>query len=139
MMAENIKVFKAMDFLQNSQEGKINLESSIDMVRQLGEASDLLDDYHILIDLRGTEGILNITELIKVAMEVAYHKHKFHNRLAVLMPDESERIMNASDFKTMMQVTGVQFDFFVRYEEAVKWLSEGSVNESDSDDAQAGR
>lgn|GEM_PF-372854 len=138
-MAENIKVFKAMDFLQNSQEGKINLESSIDMVRQLGEASDLLDDYHILIDLRGTEGILNITELIKVAMEVAYHKHKFHNRLAVLMPDESERIMNASDFKTMMQVTGVQFDFFVRYEEAVKWLSEGSVNESDSDDAQAGR
>jgi hypothetical protein len=137
MMVENIKVFKAIDFIQKSQKGKISLESSIEMVRQLGEASDLFDDYHILIDLRGTEGILNITELIKVAMEVAYHKHKFHNRLAVLLPDDSERIMNASDFKTMMEVTGLQFDFFVRYEEAIKWLTEGPVYGADADNAQA--
>ena len=138
-MIEKIKVFKAIDFIQKSQKGQINLEGSIEMVRQLGDASDLLDDYHILIDLRGTEGVLNITELIKVAMEVAYHKHKFHNRLAVLLPDKSERIMNASDFKTMMEVTGLQFNFFVRYEEAVEWLSEGTEYGDDRDQAQADR
>lgn len=138
-MRENIKVFKAIDFLQQSQKGQINLESSIEMVRQLSKDSDLFEDCHILIDLRGTEGILNITELIKVAMEVAYHKHKFHNRLAVLLPDDSGRIINASDFKTMMEVTGLQFDFFVRYEEAFEWLSEGDVYGTDSDEAQADR
>lgn len=31
MMVENIKVFKATDFIQKGQKGKINLESSISL------------------------------------------------------------------------------------------------------------
>ena len=62
-MPTGIKIYKTKDFVRRTESGEINLEKSLDLVHDLTVAAGFHSDHNILIDLRGTWGGLNATEL----------------------------------------------------------------------------
>ena len=123
-MTVSYKIYKVKDFLRRTEKGEINIQKSLNTVAELAIASEFHKDVNILIDLRETETTLDFGDLLKVALEFAYYKDCFRNKIAGVIPEDSERIDRAEFFKIGMKAGGFLFDFFTDFEKAIEWLSE---------------
>jgi hypothetical protein len=123
-MAGFYKIYKMKDLIRKTENGEINIERSIDAIRELAIASEHHKDSNILIDLRVTETALNFGDLLTLALEFAYYKDCFRNKIAAIIPDDPERIKRAKFFKADLTIKGFLFDYFTDFEKAVEWLSE---------------
>jgi hypothetical protein len=123
-MTVSYKIYKVKDFIRRTEKGEINIQESLNAVAELAIASEFHKDVNILIDLRDTETTLDYGDLLKVALEFAYYKDCFRNKIAGVIPDEPERIENAEFFKTGMTIKGFLFEYFTDFEKAIEWLSE---------------
>jgi hypothetical protein len=74
--------------------------------------------------LRDTETTLNFADLLTLALEFAWYKNCFRNKIAAVIPNTQERIEKIEFFKTNMKVKGFLFDYFTDFEKAIEWLSE---------------
>ena len=72
---------------------------------------------------------MGICDLLVVATELAKYKKVFANRLAILAPDEPDRMLRAQFFKAAMDVQGFELEFFTDYEAAIEWLSDVTTHE----------
>ncbi len=118
------KMYKIKDFVRKTEKGEINIQKSLNAVAELAVASKLHKDINILIDLRDTETLLNFRDLLTVALEFAWYKDCFRNKIAVVIPNDPERIERGEYLKASMKVKGFLFDYFTDYEKAIEWLSE---------------
>ncbi len=123
-MTVSYKIYKIKDFIRRTEKGEINIQKSLNTVAELAIASEFHKDVNILIDLRDTETTLDYGDLLKVALEFAYYKDCFRNKIAGVIPNDPERIERAELFKTGMKVKGFLFDYFTDFEKAIEWLSE---------------
>ena len=123
-MTVSYKMYKIKDFVRRTENGEINIQKSLNAVAELAVASELHKDVNVLIDLRDTETTLNFRDLLKVALEFAWYKNCFQNKIAVVIPNDSERIERGEFLKTHMTVKGFLFDYFTDFEKAIEWLSE---------------
>jgi len=123
-MADFYKIYKMKDLIRKTENGEINIERSIDVIRELAIASEYHKDSNILVDLRETETALNFGDLLTVALEFACYKDRFRNKIAAIIPEDSERIERAEFFKADMTIKGFLFDYFTDFEKAIEWLSE---------------
>ncbi len=123
-MAGLYKIYKMKDFIRKTENGEINIQRSIDVVRELAIASEHHKDANILVDLRETETALNFGGLLTVALEFAYYKDCFRNKIATIIPKDPKRIKRAEFFKAGMTGKGFLFDYFTDFEKAIEWLSE---------------
>ena len=123
-MAERYKIYKMKDLIRKTEDGEINIQRSMDVVRELAIASEHHKEANILVDLRETETTLNFGDLLAVALEFAYYKNCFRNKIAAIIPEEPERIERAEFFKAGMTIKGFLFDYFTDFEKAIEWLSE---------------
>ena len=122
-MTVSYKIYKMKDFIRMTEKGEINIQRSIDVVRELAIASEFHKDVNILVDLRETETVLNYRDLFTVVLEFAYYKNCFRNKMAAIIPDEPERIERAEFFKTGMTIKGFLFEYFTDFEKAIEWFS----------------
>jgi hypothetical protein len=120
-------VYKTPDFLRHTEKGTIDLSRSLQAVRELAKAANFHRDHDILLDLRETVLRGGAAESVQVASEFVRLREAFRNRIAVVIPDEEERIVKAEFMRACMHLQGFRWEFFVAYEDALDWLSEISV------------
>jgi hypothetical protein len=123
-MTVSYEIYKIKDFIRRTETGEINIQKSLTAVKDLALASEFHKDVNILIDLRETETTLDFEDLLKVILEFGNYKDCFRNKIAVVIPEDPERINRAGFFKVGMKVEGLLFEFFTDYEKAIEWLSE---------------
>jgi hypothetical protein len=123
-MAPFFQIYKINDFIKATESGIIDLERSVGIVTKLVIATNFHKDVNILIDLRETNMKLNFTELLNVALEFALYKNYFKNKIAILIPDNPDRIKRAEFLKTQMKTEGFKYNYFTDYEKAIDWLSD---------------
>ena len=105
-MTVSYKMYKIKDFVRRTETGEINIQKSLNAVAELAVASKLHKDINILIDLRDTETTLNFGDLLTVALEFAWYKDCFRNKIAVVIPNDPERIKRGEYLKANMKVKG---------------------------------
>jgi len=123
-MRADLRIYKTNDFIRKTKKGEVSLERSLEVVRRLGVAAAVYKGHHIVLDLRDTQGLLNMTELMKVAGEFIHHMAGFKNKIAVLIPNVGRRIANALFFKNAVEVKGFDMEVFFSFEDAIEWLFE---------------
>jgi hypothetical protein len=116
----NIKVIPARDFVRATQDGHVDFQASKRMIDEIVASTQGLDEYEILIDVRGKTGCLAPEELWRLAEEFVRHGHTFQHRTAVLCaPADFGR---AKFVEYRADHHGLNIEAFVSYEEAMEWL-----------------
>jgi len=124
-MLSGIKVYKVKDFIRKTETGNIDLERSKQIVRELAVAAGSHKDNNILIDLRETTvSAATIEDIMKIALEFGSYISSFKNKIANIIPDDSERLIIANRFKACMDIQGFEYEIFTDYEGAIEWLSQ---------------
>jgi hypothetical protein len=125
-MLSGIKVYKVKDFIRKTETGKIDLDRSKQIVRDLAKAAGSHTDNNILIDLRETtvSTAASIEDIMKVAFEFGRYVSSFKNKIANIVPDDPERMSIAYRFKACMDIQGFEYEIFTDYESAIEWLSQ---------------
>ena len=122
-MGKGFKLYKTRDFIRKSEDGLMNLNLSLKIVRELAEAANFHKEHNILIDVRDTTGMLDIDDLFRVIIEFLRHKDIFRNKIAILMPTDEERLWQAKRACSALANQNFSINYFVRYEDAIDWLS----------------
>ncbi len=124
-MSSKIKIYRLNDFLRMNESGKMDLDKSIQTVRELSAAAAFHPSHNILIDLRQTTlSNIGMDELLKIVMEFNQLVPNFKNRIANLIPNDKNRISLAKRFEACMEVKQYNYKFFTTYEDAIDWLSD---------------
>jgi hypothetical protein len=118
-----IKVYQPRDFIRKTAHGTINLERSLQAVRQLVAAARFQKDHSILLDLHDTEVDGDHADTLQVAAAFGPHFKSFRHKIAVIIPDALERKAKAQFRRTCMHLKGFQWEFFTNFENAFEWLS----------------
>ena len=125
-MSSGIKVYKIKDFIRINESGEIDLDKSIQMVRELSGAAFFHSDHNILMDLRKTTvSDLGMEEAMQVTMEVLEcMPPSFKNKIANVIPNEEDRTSLAKKFELCMKAKEVKYKFFTDFEQAIEWLAD---------------
>ena len=123
-----VKIYRMKDLLRLTETGKIDVDRSKEIVRQLAVAAAFHADHNILLDLRETTiKEENMNDVLEVALEIARYQAAFKGKLANLLPGDEKRLFLARQLKALMVIKGFQYEIFTNFEEAVEWLSDITV------------
>jgi hypothetical protein len=92
-------------------------------VKELATASGFHKEHDLLIDIRETEPLGNFADTLSVAVEFVKYQDIFPNKIAVIIPNNPERIKRAKFFKASMGEVNFQMQYFTEFEDAIDWLS----------------
>ena len=123
-MPASYKIYQVKDFIKTVEEGKIDVERSLDIVATLAVAAEFHKNLNIVIDIRKLTNALNFDELLKVSIEFAHYKNSFHNKIALIIADNQERIKRAEFVKANLKSQDFVFEYFTDYEKAIDWVSD---------------
>jgi hypothetical protein len=122
--SDGYKTYKTRDFIRKNEQGALDLERSLELVKELAAAAGYHSGYNILIDLRQTEPLERFADTLTVAMEFARYQDMFRSKIAVLIPDNEKRIERAEFFKAGLGKVSFKMKHFTVFEEAIEWLSQ---------------
>jgi hypothetical protein len=125
-MSSEIKVYKIKDFIRQNEKGDIDLDRSMQIVRELAAAASLHPGHNILIDMRDTTivGDGDMGYVFQVALEVVRFASVLKGKIANVVPDDEKRLSIARTLKAAMDVQGFTYEIFTDFEAAMNWLSE---------------
>ncbi len=106
-----------------TQSGELDLERSLKIVRDLAAEANFHKDHNVILDLRETSVNTSMADIIEISMAFASYHQVFKNKIAVIIPDNEERLIIAKRFKTCMDMQGFQFEQFTDFEPAIEWLA----------------
>ena len=120
-MPAKVKVVRAKDFLQTTPEGDIDFEASREILRDVAAARRPPADYHVLLDLRRAQWLLNSIDIYHLAVALAKHKDLRTSKIAILaLPGAS--FDHAQFFETCSVNRGMNVDAFTNFEDAIQWF-----------------
>lgn len=120
-MATNIKVITAKDFIEITTDGIIDITTSRQLLAEIATAEYHHADYELLVDFRGTESRLSITDVYQLAAELYRHGNTFYRKVAlVVTPGVS--FDRASFFETCSHNRGFSVNAYTDYEKAIRWI-----------------
>lgn len=122
-MPTNIRVIHAHDFITATPEGQLDLESSKKLLVEIAAAAAPLLDYDVVLDTRGVQSNMSVTDLWYLAAELSANFRKAFSRslkTAVLCP--LERFDHAGFFALCAQNRGFQVSAFTSFSDAYEWL-----------------
>jgi hypothetical protein len=122
-MSTEYKIYNIKDFIRKTPKGDLDIDMSMKIVRELAAASGFHRDHNVLVDLRQTEPLSNFGDVLKVAAEFAKYEGAFLNKIAVVIPDNPDRIKRAEFFKAALGYVKFQIEYFTEFEKAIDWLS----------------
>jgi len=125
-MPSRVKVYQIKDFIRLSESGEIDLDKSIQIVRELAAATTFSTDHNVLIDLRKTTvSFAGMEEVMKVTMEfIQCMPSGFKNKIANVIPNDANRKSLAKKFELCMNLKKINYKFFTDFEEAIEWLAD---------------
>jgi hypothetical protein len=119
-MAINLRVIHGHDFIKLTPDGKLDLEKSKQVLKEVASAAAPLGDYEILIDTRKVEIVMSVTDLWYLAADLRNLGDTFFRKTAVLCPLEG--FDRAGFFALCAQNRGLRVSAFTSYEDAMEWL-----------------
>lgn len=122
-MPSNVKIYRLGDIIRMTQSGELDLERSLKIVRDLAAEANFHKDHNVILDLRETSVNTSMADIIEISMAFASYHQVFKNKIAVIIPDNEERLIIAKRFKTCMDMQGFQFEQFTDFEPAIEWLA----------------
>lgn len=124
-MNSEINIGELNNYIQKTETGELDLERSIQIIRELSAAIFFQPENNILIDLSNTtlsaELKVRLMEVVMVCVDCK--PHSFEKKIASVVPDDQERIAHSKIFEAGMRMKDFQYRFFTNYDEATKWLS----------------
>ena len=124
-MLTGISVYKIKDFIRKDESGELSYQRSEEILKEIVTAAANHPEHNILLDFRNTTvADSSMTDILKIAMEVDKFKFILKNRVANVIPDESERIQHAKKVEAAFRLKGIQYKFFTDFEAAIEWLSD---------------
>ena len=124
-MPSQLHIVKARDFVRFSAQGVIDFDHIAKVLSEIAAALHLRGVDRAVIDLRGSESALNITDIYKLA--IAFRDAGPHegDRLAILV--RHTRLDRADFFASLATHQGLVVGAFDNYEEAIDWLFASEV------------
>ncbi len=120
-MPAGIKIYKMKDFIRTTKSEDIDLDRSIQIVRELAAAAALHTDHNILMDLRETTlTVDNMADVMNIAMEFGQLMSSFKNKIANVVPSDAERVSMAEKLEACMKIEKFQYRFFTNFEDAIE-------------------
>ena len=98
------------------------------LVKQFADIAYHHPNHNILVDMRDTEVTsANITDMMKISLELANSLTDFRNKIANVIPDNEERLRTAKRFHSCMVLKGFSYEIFTDFEKALEWLSDTTL------------
>lgn len=120
-MAAKLKIIRARDFMQSTQEGEVDFERSKKILVEVARAKRPPADFDVLIDLRRAQWRLSTTDIYCLAEELSSHGDAFRSKLAILvLPGDT--FDQAEFFELCAKNRGFPVDTFTNYEDAILWF-----------------
>ena len=125
-MSSGIKIYKIKDFIRKDESGELNRDRVKEIILEIGAAAAFHPDHNMLIDFRETtiSCDVNMTDIMKSAMELSTFKAVLRNKIANIIPKDKDRVSIAEKAEAAIQLGGIHYKFFTDFEAAIEWLSE---------------
>jgi hypothetical protein len=127
-MSSNLKIIRVRDFIEATPQGPLDFEKAIQSMREASEVSGAFVNYDLLIDTRGSENNLSVTDIWYLAVELASLVHTntegFRAKIPVLCP--IKEFDYAKFFELCSQNRGLNVRAFTSFEDLFDWLHQPS-------------
>ena len=119
-MPTNIKIIHAQDFIRAQPDGALDLTASRNLLKDLVAGLDTAGKYHVLVDTRGADVRLSMTEIFELGEAVAAAPALANTKFALLVPPEEK--VDAGFLETVSRNRGANLRAFTDFETAITWL-----------------
>jgi hypothetical protein len=125
-MSSGIKIYKIKDFIRKDESGELNRDRVKEIILEIGAAAAFHPDHNMLIDFRETtiSCDVNMTDIMKSAMELSTFKDVLRNKIANIIPRDKDRVSIAEKAEAAIRLGGIEYKFFTDFEAAIEWLSD---------------
>ena len=137
-MATKIKVLTAMDFLEVTTDGIINLTTSRQLLKDIAMSKNLPVDYELFIDFRDTQCTLSIVDVYLLTGELFKYGDTFRRKVALLVLP-GINFDRANFFETCSHNKGFLVNAFTDYEQAMQWILLAEDPSDNKTDASEGK
>ena len=124
-MPANIRLIRAEDFIVSAPEGSFDLEQSVELLRQVAQASSFPRDVEIIMDLRTAELRVRLADLDALVDVLVANRYSFRNKIALLIDNDPVDVRAGSAFELRAQAKGFNVDCFADFEAAMSWMYPG--------------
>lgn len=107
----DIKIDKDNKIIEKTVTGQLTPERSMMVIYEIATVVNMHKDYGILIDIRDTDPITEMSDMMSLASEISKHGTGFTNKIAFLVPTTEERTRTIELWKTCMQAMGNDIDY----------------------------
>ena len=130
IMPSNLRIITIRDFLKVAPQGSQDLRSLKQALSEVASAQGAFLDYDLLIDTRGAETHLSVTDIWALAEDLAKVIHagaskSFQAKIPVLCP--AEEFDHATFFSLCAENRGLNVRAFTSFEDLFEWLSGSST------------
>ena len=119
-MPVNVKVINTKEFIRATATGALDFAASKQAILDIASQIKQPGEYEVLIDTRGAEGTLSITELYELGVALADHPSLRRNKIGLLVPMRG--VYDARFLESVALNRGVQIRAFTDFEQAITWL-----------------
>jgi hypothetical protein len=120
-MTTKIKIITAVDFVEITPDGIINITTSRKLLVDIAKAEIQPVDYELLVDFRDTQSTLSITDMYQLAAELYKHGDTFRRKVALLVLP-GVNFDRARFFEDASHNRGFSVNAFTDYEKAIRWI-----------------
>jgi hypothetical protein len=121
-MAMDIKIDKDKKLIEKTVTGQLSPELCMMVIYEIATIVNMHKDYGILIDIRDTDPVTEMYDMLSIASEISKHGAEFTNKIAFLVPRIEDRIRTIELWKSCIQAKGFEYDRFFDREAALEWL-----------------
>lgn len=129
-MPQNIQIIAAKEYVRSDISGKVDLQTSITILKELAEAHARTANSDILLDTRAADGTamsgLDIYELVICLRDLGLGRA---NKIAVLYT-VTDGLDRGKMFEMLAQDRGLQVSAFQDFESAYNWLTHRARDDS---------
>jgi len=111
----------AHEFLEVTADGIIDMASSRKLFADIAGVVNLDANQDLLVDFRGTESKLTITDVYQLAAELIQHGTTFHRKVALVVTP-GLNFDRASFFETCSDIRGFSVKAYTNFEAAMRWI-----------------
>lgn len=127
-MTSNLKIIRVRDFIKAAPQGTLDMAKASQAVLEASLVPGVFVSYDLLIDTRGAESDLSVTDIWHLAKDLARivqnNTKGFRAKIPVLCPTKEFDL--AKFFELCSQNRGLNVRAFTSFEDLFQWLSEPS-------------
>ena len=119
-MPVNVKVINTKDFIKTTATGILDFAASKQAILDIASQIKQPGEYEVLVDTRGAEAMLSVTNLYELGEALANHPALRFSKISLLTPKKGAD--DAGFLETVASNRGVRIKAFTNFEQAITWL-----------------